>query len=85
MQIFVYGDSLQNNLVAIVVPEKAAVEKWASDNGVAGSFEEILTNAKIIQMYLDDFKRLSKEAGVSLLYEIDYYSSSDLRSHLSYC
>jgi long-chain acyl-CoA synthetase len=28
-QNFVYGDSLQNNLVAIIVPEKSVIKKWA--------------------------------------------------------
>ena len=31
-QIFVYGDSLQHYLVAIIVPEKSILEKWAADN-----------------------------------------------------
>ena len=30
-QAFVYGDSLQHFLVAIVVPERAVLEKWASE------------------------------------------------------
>ena len=33
-QAFVYGDSLQHFLVAIIVPDKYCVEKWASNNGV---------------------------------------------------
>lgn len=44
MQIFVYGDSLQNNLVAIIVPEKPVLEKWAGENGVTGDYKEILKN-----------------------------------------
>lgn len=32
-QIFIYGDSLQSYLVAIIVPERPAVEKWAKEAG----------------------------------------------------
>ena len=31
--MFVYGDSLKNCLVAIVVPEEVEVKKWSSANG----------------------------------------------------
>jgi long-chain acyl-CoA synthetase len=33
-QIFVYGDSLQHFLVAIVVPDRPVLEKWCTENGV---------------------------------------------------
>lgn len=32
-QIFIYGDSLQSYLVAIIVPEKSVVQKWAREKG----------------------------------------------------
>ncbi len=34
-QNFVYGDSFQSALVAIVVPDEEVVEKWAKDSGDA--------------------------------------------------
>ena len=33
-QVFVYGDSLQNYLVSIVVPQKEEVEKWMKSEGI---------------------------------------------------
>ena len=33
-QIFIYGDSLQNYVVAIVVPDKVQLEKWAASNNI---------------------------------------------------
>jgi len=58
----VYGDSLQNNLVAVIVPEKEHIEKWASENEVSGTFDQILANEKTNKFMLDEVKRLSKEA-----------------------
>ena len=62
-QIFVYGDSLQNNLVAVVVPEKPILEKWATENSISGSYEEILASPQVNKLYLDDIKKQSKDAG----------------------
>ena len=45
-QIFVYGDSLQNNVVAVIIPEKQPLEAWAKENGVAGGYEDILKDDK---------------------------------------
>lgn len=33
-QVFVYGDSLQHFLVAILVPEFSHLNKWAASNGL---------------------------------------------------
>jgi long-chain acyl-CoA synthetase len=33
-QSFVYGDSLQHFLVAVVVPDKPVLEKWVADSGI---------------------------------------------------
>ena len=63
-QIFVYGDSLQHFLVAIVVPDKPVLEKWAAENGVTGTYAEILANPKTNKFFLDEMKAKSKEAGV---------------------
>ena len=44
--------ALQSFLVGVVVPNKHAVEDWAKDNGVSGSYEEILKNDKVIDFSL---------------------------------
>lgn len=52
-------------MVAIVVPEKEQIEKWAKENGVEGDYEKIIADEKTNKFYLEEMKRLSKEAGVS--------------------
>lgn len=53
--------------MAVIVPEKPVVEKWAAENGVAGSFDEIINNEKTNKYILDEIKKVSKEAGVSFI------------------
>ena len=44
----VYGNSYENVLVAVVVPDKKALTAWAADNGLGNaSFEELCDNSKV--------------------------------------
>ena len=44
----VYGNSYENVLVAVVVPDKKALTAWAGDNGLGNaSFEELCDNPKV--------------------------------------
>lgn len=43
-QAYLYGDSLKACVVAIIVPDEEAVEKWAKDNNVSGNFAELCAN-----------------------------------------
>ena len=64
-QIFVHGDSLQNYLVAVIVPEKEYVMKWAKSNGLAGKpFQEICDSAELHEAIKEDLARLFKQAGL---------------------
>ena len=64
-QIFVYGDSLQANVVAIVVPEKAIIEKWAKENNIEfSSFEDLCKNEKVSAFLLNDIKTNGKAGGL---------------------
>ena len=35
-QAFVYGDSLRDNVVAVVVPDEVEVAEWSKSYGMAG-------------------------------------------------
>jgi long-chain acyl-CoA synthetase len=38
-QLWVYGNSLESCLVAVVVPQEPALKDWAQENSVAGTFQ----------------------------------------------
>ena len=63
MQIFVYGDSLQSYLVAIIVPDEQFVKKsWAPQNEMAdSSMEEICNNQKFKEDVFADMQAKAKE------------------------
>jgi long-chain acyl-CoA synthetase len=67
-QIFVYGDSLQHFLVAIVVPDRPVLEKWCAENGVTfegdAGYAELLKSPRINKLYLDEMVHKAREAGL---------------------
>ncbi|KAF0696177.1 Aste57867_13055 [Aphanomyces stellatus] len=60
-QIFVYGDSLHSLLVAIVVPDEAAVVELAHSLGVTGSLETLYANKQVTDAVLTSLDALGIE------------------------
>jgi long-chain acyl-CoA synthetase len=63
-QVFVYGDSYQHELVAVVVPEPEAVGKWAKANGVqldSSDGEAVSKCDKLKEAVLAQIKEVSKK------------------------
>uniref|UniRef100_A0AC35GIV9 Long-chain-fatty-acid--CoA ligase n=1 Tax=Panagrolaimus sp. PS1159 TaxID=55785 RepID=A0AC35GIV9_9BILA len=61
-QVFVDGDSLERNLVAIVVPEINPVKKWYKQEiGKDIDFEEIIKDPATNKFILADLQRMGKE------------------------
>ncbi|XP_058496329.1 long-chain-fatty-acid--CoA ligase 1a isoform X1 [Solea solea] len=63
-QIFVYGESLQACLVAIVVTDPDFLPVWAKNKGVEGSYSELCKMKEVKAAILEDLLRLGKEAGL---------------------
>ena len=65
---FIYGDSLQDKLVAIVVPDEAAVQLFASkpENkvkaGGAAPLAQLCKEAAVVKAIRRDMERLGEEA-----------------------
>lgn len=52
--IWVYGNSFESFLVAVVVPERKAVEDWAAENNETGDLKTLCNNAKVRKYFLDE-------------------------------
>jgi long-chain acyl-CoA synthetase len=64
-QVFVYGDSFQTYVVAVIVPKKENVMKWAEDKKIIGSFEDLCQNADLSKDILNEIQSESKRCKLS--------------------
>ena len=63
-QIFVYGDSFQSYLIAVVVPDEGFFRSWAQDHGIAAGFEEGCRDDEFRSALLQDMQVRATEAGL---------------------
>ncbi len=65
-QAFVYGDSFQSSLVAIIVPDEEPVKNWAMDkyNNSSKTMEELCKSKELHDMIMNDVKGLAKKNGL---------------------
>lgn len=59
--VWVHGNSFESFLVAIVNPNKQAIERWAKENGVAGDYTSICENPKTNKYILGELAKIGKE------------------------
>lgn len=59
--IWVYGNSFESFLVAVVNPNKQALERWAEEKGVSGDFNSLCENPKAKEYILGELSRVGKE------------------------
>ncbi|KAM7494343.1 hypothetical protein LguiB_028952 [Lonicera macranthoides] len=59
--IWVYGNSYESFLVAVVNPNKQAVEKWAAANDISGDFDSLCTNPKVKEHILGELTKTGKD------------------------
>jgi long-subunit acyl-CoA synthetase (AMP-forming) len=53
-QIWVYGNSFESFPVAVVVPDRKALEEWATNNNQTGDLELLCENLKARKYVLDE-------------------------------
>jgi long-chain acyl-CoA synthetase len=63
-QVWVYGNSFESFLVAVVVPEKQAIEDWAALNGMSGDYAEFCNDPKARRYIQDELNKTGKKLGV---------------------
>uniref|UniRef100_A0A0E0JMG7 Long-chain-fatty-acid--CoA ligase n=1 Tax=Oryza punctata TaxID=4537 RepID=A0A0E0JMG7_ORYPU len=59
--IWVYGNSFESCLVAVVNPNKQALERWAESNGVTGDFATMCEDPKAKEFILGELTKTGKE------------------------
>lgn len=63
-QIWVYGNSFESFLVAVVNPNQESIKQWAAENGVSGDFCTICENPKTNAYILGELTSIAKEKKV---------------------
>jgi hypothetical protein len=64
-QIWVYGNSFESSLVAVVNPNQQALERLAEQNGITGSFAELCEHARAKEHILAELTKIAKEKKVT--------------------
>ncbi|KAJ3701291.1 hypothetical protein LUZ61_004996 [Rhynchospora tenuis] len=59
--IWVYGNSFESFLVAVINPNRQAIENWALSNGLTGNFEELCENPEVKKYILGLISSLARE------------------------
>ncbi|KAK4490796.1 hypothetical protein RD792_001509 [Penstemon davidsonii] len=59
--IWVYGNSFESFLIAIINPNQQAVEQWAEENGISGDFNALCENPKVKEHFLGEVTKVAKE------------------------
>ncbi len=62
LQSFVYGDSLKNKLVCIIVPDPETIVPWGEKQGLGGDIKSICASQKAKTMILKDITKQCKAA-----------------------
>lgn len=59
-QIWVYGNSYESFLVAVVIPEKKEVQAFAKQQGISGEYSTLLTNDKVRKYVMEEVNKAGK-------------------------
>ena len=59
-QIWVYGNSFENFLVAVVVPNEAQVLAFAEEKKLSGSYAELCADDKVKKFVLDETFKMKR-------------------------
>ncbi|KAF3448699.1 hypothetical protein FNV43_RR09412 [Rhamnella rubrinervis] len=59
--IWIYGNSFESFLVAVVNPNKQALEHWAEEHGVSGDFNSLCENPKAKEFLIGQLNKIGKE------------------------
>ena len=63
-QIWVYGNSFEAFLIAVVTPSKQALERWAEENGISMDFNSLCEDSRAKGYILEELSKIGKEKKV---------------------
>lgn len=63
-EMFLYGDSTQSFVVAIIVPNREVIEMMGLDLGIKGSFEYLCTHPRIRRQLLTQLNEFASAEGL---------------------
>ncbi|KAF8782235.1 long-chain-fatty-acid--CoA ligase 1-like isoform X2 [Argiope bruennichi] len=69
-QVYVYGESLKNFLVAIVIPDKDTVMSWCKENLKCNLWNEICNHPAVKKLIFEDMLRRGKELGLNSIEQV---------------
>ena len=70
-QVFVHGDSLKSSVVAVVVPDVAAVKAWAVHKGIpSDSFTSLCNNRELKNFLMEEIRILGESAQLNYYEEV---------------
>ena len=61
-QIWVYGNSMESNLIAVVVPEEQPFLEFAKQKGFSGSLKDLANKPELKKAVLDEMNKVAKQA-----------------------
>ncbi|CAG0898064.1 unnamed protein product, partial [Darwinula stevensoni] len=77
-QLFIHGESLKSCVVGIVVPDVEVLKRYASDNGIEGTFSVLCSMPEIKQIILEDMLQLGRENNLKSFEQVkDIYLHPD--------
>lgn len=59
--IWVYGNSFESSLIAVINPNQQVLEHWAEQNGISGSLAELCENSRTKEHFLAELSKIAKE------------------------
>ncbi|KAK4365484.1 hypothetical protein RND71_016842 [Anisodus tanguticus] len=59
--IWIYGNSFESFLVAVINPNQRAIEQWAEQNGISGDFNSLCENSKAKEYMIGELAKAGKE------------------------
>ncbi|ONH91354.1 hypothetical protein PRUPE_8G108900 [Prunus persica] len=64
--IWVYGNSFESFLIAVVVPDRKALEDWAAEHNLTDDFKSLCQNLKARKYILDELNGVGQKQQVSV-------------------